>query len=337
MKIDPRIGAMLEQRYHHQVNAMYGLVQRTAETLEQDKTSETITHLDLEHENLFNLFDVVLTKQNCPLRDIAWLYMHLSTYLVMRGMYKQLVTWGINLFEWYKQVHTSPPAALFHCIALGHEGLKQYEQARFIYIEVMPKHYRADLSPRDLASIHYSLSRVYYFEDDIPQAAEHISAAIENDQKSGDARALAMALAHYSELLWYVDDHQTALDVINEALRLGDEIGNMMLVSTLVGQKAKILAETEPPETVIPVFEGAIQLLDFRNDEIGLAQTYFLYGEYLHKHGRYADAYTWMDRSLEIAERYQLPKLTEDRARLAKLRASEEDDTGNTPASPTSD
>ncbi len=100
----------------------------------------------------------------------------------------------------------------------------------------------------------------------------------------------------------------------------------MMLVSTLVSQKAKILAEVGQPDEVITTFEGAIQLLEFRNDEIGLAGTYFIYGEYLHKYQRYEEAYQWIDRSFEIYERYQLPQLDIHRKRLQELRAMHQSD-----------
>lgn len=337
MRLDPRLGAVLDNRYQTQVELMDQRVQEVTRTLETDKTSESITRLDLEYNNLISLFASTLTGQQCALRDLALLYMHLSTYMMMRGMYPQMVGWGIHLFEWYKREHVSPPAALFQCIAMGHEGTKHYEHGLFIYNEVILKHYADSLSPRDRAALHYGLSRLYYFTDEIDQAAHHILTAIEYDEQSDDKRAQAMSLAHYSELLWYVDDHQAALTAVQKALTLADEIDNMLLTSTIAGQKAKILAELADPDTVIPVFEGALQLYEFRNDEISIAQTAFSYGEYLHKHGRFEDAYRWMERSIDICERYGLPQLAHNREQLAAFHAQQAGDSNEDTESPNTD
>ena len=98
INIDPSVGELLDRRYGYLANSLYNLALETEETLETDPGAESVTRLDLEYLTLFHFFPVAI-KQDCPLDIILLLYLRLNTYLVIRGMYDEIVNWGVDLFE----------------------------------------------------------------------------------------------------------------------------------------------------------------------------------------------------------------------------------------------
>lgn len=322
MYIDSEVGSLLDKRYRLLSKAYYDLVNEVTPLLESDFSSESITRLDQEYLNLFDLFPTMIKREECPLEWLLAIYVHLETYLVMRGMYSEIVNWGVDIFERFKQVSVTPPAVLLNCMGVGYDALGRLDEAKMVFGLIL-KHYHDQLNESDNAAIHYNFARLYLNIGEVMKAAVYCKLAVEGDERRGNKRGVALGLALLADVFWETKQYAEGLQVMRRALEVAREIGNAHMIANMTGELARHMYGQCDPHEITKVYEEAIHLLKERHDEMGLARTYHNYAVLCHNNSWHEKAYGLVSLSLEIYERYNPSAVEETQSMLAEWRDEE--------------
>lgn len=328
MHIYPEVGWLLDRRYRSLSKAYYDLIGEVIPVLESDHSAESITRLDQEYLNLYDLFPAMVERAECPLEWLVPLYVHLVDYLMMRSMFSEMVNWGVDLFERFRRVPATPPCTLLDCIGTGFAALGDFDNAKMVY-DLILREYWSELNEADRTAIHYNLARLYLNMGEVLKAAEYCKLAVESDERRGNRRGFALGLNLLADILWENNQYAEGLQVMRRALEVAHEIGNAHMIANMTSNLARHMDGECDPQEIVTVYEEAVRLLKERNDESGLAQTYHNYAVLCHNNGWHEKAYALADLSMEIYERYDPREMEKTRRMVAEWRSQESDQQNN--------
>jgi tetratricopeptide (TPR) repeat protein len=324
MHIYPEVGSLIARRYRLLSKAYYDLINEVVPVLESDVSAEAITRLDQEYLNLYDLFPAMVERAECPLEWLVPLYVHLVDYLMLRGMFSEMVNWGVDLFERFKRVPATPPCTLLDCIGTGFAALGDFDNAKMVY-DLIVREYWSELNEADRTALHYNLARLHLGMDEVLKAAEYCKLAVESDERRGNRRGFALGLNLLADILWENNQYAEGLQVMRRALEVAHEIGNAHMIANMTSNLARHMDGECDPQEIVKVYEEAVRLLKERHDESGLAQTYHNYAVLCHNNGWHEKAYALADLSMEIYERYDPREMEKTRRMVAEWRGQEAD------------
>ncbi|HMN11394.1 MAG TPA: tetratricopeptide repeat protein [Bellilinea sp.] len=316
MDIHPDVGSLLDRRYRLLSKAYYGLINEVIPVLENDFSADSITRLDEENLNLYDLFPTMIEREECPLEWLVPLYVYLVDYLMMRGMYVEMVNWGVDLFERFKRVPATPPVALLDCLGTGLGALNRFDDAKIVY-DLILRLYQHKLNDADQTAIHFNLARLHLEMGEMLKAGEYCKLAVESDERRGNRRGFALGLNLLADIFWKNDQFAESLQVMRQALEVAREIGNAHMITNMTSDLARHMDGQCDPTEVAGVYEEAIHLLDERHDLSGLARTYHNYAWLCRKNGWHEKAYTLANLSMKINEDYDPSEYEQTRRMVA--------------------
>lgn len=229
---------------------------------------------------------------------------------MMRGMHTEMVNWGVDLFERFKRIPSTPPVALLNCIGIGFGALGRFSDAKIVY-DLILTYYEDKLADTDLTAIQYNLARLYLDMGEVLKATEYCKMVVENNEQQGNKRGFTLGLNLLADILWENNQYAEGLQVMQRALKIAQEIGNAHMIANMTSDLARHMDDQHDPKEIVSVYEEAIRLLTERHDEVGLARTYRNYAVLCHKNGWDEKAYALADLSMEIYERYNLAEQQE--------------------------
>lgn len=325
MDIHPEVGELLDRRYRSLSKAYYDLISEVIPTLETDSSAKSITRLDLEYLNLYDLFPAMVNQPECPLEWLVPSYVYLVDYLMMRGMFSEMVNWGVDLFERFKRVPSTPPCALLDCIATGFAALGEFDNAKMVY-DLILKEYWSELNETDRTAIHYNLARFYLNMGETLKAAEYCKLVVESNEQRGNRRGFALGLNLLADILWENNQYPEGLQIMRRALEVAHELGNAHMIANMTGNLARHMDGECDPQEIVTVYEEAVRLLKERNDESGLAETYHNFAVLCHNNGWHEKAYALADLSMEIYGRYNPSEFEKTRRMVIEWRTETQQD-----------
>jgi len=141
---------------------------------------------------------------------------------------------------------------------------------------------------------------------------------LEQERKWGE---LATVYGNLSLLSLKESDSPSALDYAEKGLGFAKRLNQPAQLADAYHRLAKAKEAMGEAEKALRYSETAYAFYDQLNDEMGCAMTLYHQASLYEKKGDNESAIRCLERVVAIDEKYGLPKLSENKSRLEKLRA----------------
>ncbi len=306
MEIDTEIGTLLDTRYRSLIEVLNDFAVSIAPQLQTRQSHEAFIHLDTELPNIVNTVDRLLemgiADDRLACLHLISLIVHIERYFTVRGLWEAKLRWAMALLE--PSVHIAPKLThvLFNVVGTAYSELGNNEKAVELY-QLAIKY--ADLAENpDLTHIYGNLGVAYWRLGRLAEAFVYTRRLWEAEKKAGNLYEAAVALANLAEIHLEYGDTEGGLLAAFDALKLANQIGDVVLQAQFTALTAKHLVARGLLHEAVPVYKTAIGLLNALNDGPNLGLALLNYGLLQHLLNEETDAVRLVQASLEIFERY---------------------------------
>jgi signal transduction histidine kinase len=248
--------------------------------------------------------------------DFACYYMYIQDmrgeYALSLYMLKQAVIIYATLKDTLNQA-----TAMSYC-GMEYQQMANFQAAAGAYLEAL-KLADAARDSSTAGMMINNLATVFISLGDYQKGFNYARSAYEHGVRLQRNWRIAAALLNMGESKVLQGDYETGSGYFNQALLLGRQTGDSLLVLNALIHKARVYSDLSQHSLALPAYEKALLIAKVDPGPENLMLLYMGYAKALYRSGHHAHATTYLDKTIQLAKTYH----SGDELRQAYLTASD--------------